>query len=104
MNRISEIKRKTKETNIVCKLNLDGTGEYNISTGIGFVNLLPIPILDGGHILMMVYEYFSQRKPSEGVSRFSMIFGNKGSSNGGGPSGGIPSFPLKRIIRAWVKL
>lgn len=38
MNRISEIKRKTKETNIVCKLNLDGTGEYNISTGIGFLD------------------------------------------------------------------
>jgi len=32
------------------------------------------------------------------IKRFSMIFGNKGSSNGGGPSGGIPSFPLKRIL------
>ena len=46
-----------------------------ISTGIGFVNLLPIPILDGGHIVMMIYEYFSRRKPSEEVLRFSMIFG-----------------------------
>ena len=46
-----------------------------ISTGIGFVNLLPIPILDGGHILMLVYEFFSRRKPSEGVLRFSMIIG-----------------------------
>ena len=46
-----------------------------ISTGIGFVNLLPIPILDGGHIVMMIYEYFSRKKPSEGVLRFSMIFG-----------------------------
>lgn len=46
-----------------------------ISTGIGFVNLLPIPILDGGHIVIMIYEYFSRRKPSEGVLRFSMIFG-----------------------------
>ncbi len=46
-----------------------------ISTGIGFVNLLPIPILDGGHLLMMTYEYFSRKKPSEGVLRFSMIFG-----------------------------
>ena len=26
-----------------------------ISTGIGFVNLLPIPILDGGNILMLLY-------------------------------------------------
>ncbi len=46
-----------------------------ISTGIGFVNLLPIPILDGGHIVMMIYEYFSRKKPSEEVLRFSMIFG-----------------------------
>jgi len=46
-----------------------------ISTGIGFVNLLPIPILDGGHILLLIYEYFSHKKPSEEVIRFSMIFG-----------------------------
>ena len=46
-----------------------------ISTGIGFVNLLPIPVLDGGHILMLAYEYISRRKPTEGVLRFSMIFG-----------------------------
>ena len=46
-----------------------------ISTGIGFVNLLPIPVLDGGHILMLSYEYISRRKPTEQVLRFSMIFG-----------------------------
>ncbi len=46
-----------------------------ISTGIGFVNLLPIPILDGGHLLLLVYEYFSRKKPTEEVIRFSMIFG-----------------------------
>lgn len=38
MSRIANIKRKTKETEIECKLNLDGTGEYSISTGIGFLN------------------------------------------------------------------
>ena len=38
MKRIAEIRRKTKETEIECKLNLDGTGEYNISTGIGFLD------------------------------------------------------------------
>jgi len=46
-----------------------------ISTGIGFVNLLPIPILDGGHILLLVYEYLTRKKPTEEVVRFSMIFG-----------------------------
>ena len=34
--RISEIIRKTKETEIVCKLNLDGVGKNQINTGIGF--------------------------------------------------------------------
>ena len=38
MSRIADIKRKTKETEIECKLNLDGTGEYSISTGIGFLD------------------------------------------------------------------
>ena len=34
--RKSEIKRKTKETEIVCRINLDGTGNAEINTGIGF--------------------------------------------------------------------
>jgi len=36
MERIAEIQRITKETEIRMKLNLDGKGQYNISTGIGF--------------------------------------------------------------------
>ncbi|MGB5202850.1 bifunctional histidinol-phosphatase/imidazoleglycerol-phosphate dehydratase HisB [Eudoraea sp.] len=35
-NRVAEISRKTKETDIRIKLNLDGTGISNISTGIVF--------------------------------------------------------------------
>ena len=34
--RTAEITRKTKETDIYIKLNLDGTGQAEISTGIGF--------------------------------------------------------------------
>ena len=34
--REANISRKTNETDITCKLNLDGEGKYNISTGIGF--------------------------------------------------------------------
>lgn len=36
--RTSEINRKTKETNISLKLNIDGKGSSNIDTGIGFFN------------------------------------------------------------------
>ena len=34
--RKSEVKRKTKETEIVCSINLDGVGNTNVNTGIGF--------------------------------------------------------------------
>ena len=34
--RKSEVKRKTKETEIVCSINLDGVGNSNVNTGIGF--------------------------------------------------------------------
>ena len=33
--RTASIERKTKETNIAVEVNLDGTGKYNIQTGIG---------------------------------------------------------------------
>jgi imidazoleglycerol-phosphate dehydratase len=36
MNRIAEVTRNTNETQITVKLNLDGTGVANLSTGIGF--------------------------------------------------------------------
>ena len=36
--RKAEIKRKTKETNIALKLNIDGIGKTKIDTGIGLLN------------------------------------------------------------------
>ena len=36
--RCAEIKRKTSETNIELKLNLDGTGKGTIQTGVGFMD------------------------------------------------------------------
>jgi len=34
--RFGEVKRKTKETDIEVKINIDGEGKYNINSGIGF--------------------------------------------------------------------
>ncbi|MDO8602548.1 MAG: imidazoleglycerol-phosphate dehydratase HisB [Candidatus Omnitrophota bacterium] len=36
--RIARIARKTKETNIVVKLSIDGKGESDIKTGVGFLD------------------------------------------------------------------
>ena len=36
--RIAKIERNTKETGIKVELNLDGTGKFNINTGIGFLD------------------------------------------------------------------
>ncbi|MCL2634214.1 MAG: imidazoleglycerol-phosphate dehydratase HisB [Oscillospiraceae bacterium] len=36
--RAAAIDRKTRETDIVAKINLDGMGVYNVSTGIGFLD------------------------------------------------------------------
>lgn len=38
-----------------------------VSIGIGFVNLLPIPILDGGHLAFLLYEGVVRRPVSERV-------------------------------------
>ena len=38
MSRIADVSRKTSETDIKIKLNLDGNGNYNIDTGINFFN------------------------------------------------------------------
>jgi regulator of sigma E protease len=36
-----------------------------LSIMLGVMNLLPIPALDGGHILFLVYEVITRRKPSD---------------------------------------
>ena len=38
MNRTAEVSRKTAETNIRVALNLDGTGQSKLATGIGFLD------------------------------------------------------------------
>lgn len=36
-----------------------------LSMALAFMNLLPIPALDGGHALLLLYEMITNRKPSE---------------------------------------
>jgi len=38
LQRKAKVERKTKETNISCEVLLDGTGKYDIQTGIGFLD------------------------------------------------------------------
>jgi imidazoleglycerol-phosphate dehydratase len=37
-DRVASVARKTKETSIAVTVNLDGTGQYDVSTGIGFLD------------------------------------------------------------------
>ena len=38
MGRAAEMTRKTNETDVTCRIDLDGTGQTKVSTGVGFLN------------------------------------------------------------------
>lgn len=46
-----------------------------VSSAIGFMNLLPIPILDGGHIVLMTYERIFGKLPPQIVINFLFMLG-----------------------------
>ncbi|KAA2243834.1 RIP metalloprotease RseP [Chitinophaga agrisoli] len=46
-----------------------------LSIILAFMNILPIPALDGGHVLFLLYEIISGRKPSEKFLEYAQIVG-----------------------------
>ena len=46
-----------------------------LSAGVGLINLFPIPVLDGGHLMFYAYEGVARRKPSEGAVKVFMVVG-----------------------------
>ncbi len=46
-----------------------------ISVNLGVLNLLPIPALDGGHIMFNLYEIIARKKPSDKVFMYMTITG-----------------------------
>jgi len=46
-----------------------------ISIILAFMNILPIPALDGGHVVFLLYEMVTGRKPNEKVMEYAQIAG-----------------------------
>ena len=46
-----------------------------LSIMLGFMNLLPIPALDGGHALFVLFEMLTGRKPSDQFLEYAQIVG-----------------------------
>lgn len=46
-----------------------------LSVALAFMNILPIPALDGGHIMFLLYEIITRRKPSEKFMEYAQIAG-----------------------------
>jgi len=46
-----------------------------LSLILGFMNLLPIPALDGGHVMFLLYEVVTGRKPSDKFMEVATMVG-----------------------------
>lgn len=46
-----------------------------LSIALAFMNFLPIPALDGGHVLFTLYEMITRRKPSDKFLEYAQIAG-----------------------------
>lgn len=46
-----------------------------ISVALGFMNILPIPALDGGHVMFVLYEMITGREPNEKFQEWATMIG-----------------------------
>ena len=46
-----------------------------LSIILAFMNILPIPALDGGHVLFLIYEMIARRKPSDKFMEYAQMTG-----------------------------
>lgn len=46
-----------------------------LSIALAFMNFLPIPALDGGHVLFTLYEMVTRRKPSDKFLEYAQVVG-----------------------------
>ena len=46
-----------------------------LSAAVGLLNLFPIPVLDGGHLVFHAYEAITRRKPSDRALNVLMMAG-----------------------------
>jgi len=46
-----------------------------LSIMLAFINILPIPALDGGHVLFLTYEMISGRKPGDKFMEYAQLTG-----------------------------
>lgn len=46
-----------------------------LSVILAFMNILPIPALDGGHVMFLIYEVVTRRKPNEKFMEYAQIAG-----------------------------
>ena len=46
-----------------------------LSIILGFMNVLPIPALDGGHVMFLLYEMVTGRKPNDKFMEYATMIG-----------------------------